>query len=239
VVILQVVAVGFVALLALFMFTGTGSGTLWAVGISGALHRATRTGLTDLLTMSPLKSPRWIIAVGILHRSPIFRTMFDPTQTITLNSIKPRFLIVSGVLVVLALLSEASRGVVGNGLIIFSALLALYIDHVQSCIVAVLVSLWITARVNNENDIRTFALFGFLTVQLGAYFTTALIVLWLFPQSGLSSGWGYGIPQIAALYLSREWVIALLWRAIPAYHPPEVPTDDRDTAPVARPGEPE
>ncbi|MEL6268258.1 MAG: hypothetical protein AAGK74_04280 [Chloroflexota bacterium] len=237
VVVLQVAAVGIIGLLALFMFTGTGSGALWAVGISSALHRAARTGMTDLLTVSAIESPRWIIAVGILHRSPIFRTMFDQTQSITLN-IKPRYWIAGVVLVLVGLVAEASRDMVGSGVIIFAALMALYIDQVQSCEVAVLLSLWITARVDNENDIRTFALFGFLTVQLTAYITTALIFLWLFPQIGLSSGWGYGLPQIAVLYLSREWVIALLWRAVPPYHLPQVHADDADPAPVARSGEP-
>lgn len=217
-------------------FSGTGPGMMWALAISGELARLRVSGMYDVIATAPAGpvNAMWATTLGVLYRSNSLERA-APSLDIPMRPA----LIIAGIVGVVMLFEEG-RMLVGPGLVVVCGIAALYLDHTHSCIVAVLATVAVNDHPLPDAQARTFALLAFITLQFTGYGLTLLVLLGLLPVVGIPAGWGFGLPQLAVFFLSREIIIGALWHYLTfrGLLSDETPPANQPDA-VARPPTPE
>ncbi len=189
--------------------TGTAPGVLWSTQIAAALARQRANCLQDLLAVTPDGGvvAMWALALGIVHNSGALQQLYD-REPIKLT---PRIVMWTIGILGTMLLFEQGRALLFPVFVSGAILGALYLDHLQSMIVAVMVGVATGMRATTDTNARVLALVDFLAAQLIVYGAAVFVIVVMFPALGLPRWWGYGLPQLVLFYLCREGVIAVLW----------------------------
>lgn len=198
-------------------FAGAIYGMGWAVGVSNVLGKERQRKSFDLLSLSP-SGPlgiSWALSLGYLYHHRTFRNIND-TFNLLLRLSAGTMLLVPVVLIV---------NWQGDGFNFFTFVLslaalwvALYLDHVQSLLLAPLVGIAVTLLTDNRLNAQLYAFAAYTGLQLMTYLVTLLvgfvIVPGLFAWFGLPDGFAVLllIPlRLGLFYAVREAQIALLW----------------------------
>ena len=190
------------------VFSGTTYGVVWAGRIAMLLATYREQGLSDLLALTPLTlgGVNWLLAISVLHRD---RAMLRIPALEAPISKSGQWVLLS--LAVILMLHEDSREIFAGAITILAIGLAVYIDFMQSCELALLVGIHSAQWARTTERAFLNATVGFLALQFSAY---VLIGLGVIVSIGIVQRpyWHFGgLPQLLIFYMGREPIIALLW----------------------------
>lgn len=205
------------------LFNGTVLGTHWAMTIGEAIAREYQGGRFELLTITPdgTLEISWLLAMGVLHRTNRLQQVFNFVRTLI-------GVLLFGMLFMLLMNSVSLIGMNESerfnqfsaihpaiiGIFVFSGL---FLDHIQSIVIAVLVGVWIPSYVQSPQLARNLAVGVYLTLQISFY--AAVVGFYVALQNGLpgivTSYWLAEFILVAATFamyvLLREGLIRVIW----------------------------
>lgn len=213
----------FVLLPALIFLSGV-YGLRWTMQIASAIAREHETGRFELVSLSPggaLGSSRAIMS-ACLHRNEsleqiqsagawVLRLAFAFTLMLSLTSLSDPILPNSS--------TEPNVNEIITIIYLVTMVAAIYIDHVQSIVVAQLVGMWLPTVVPRRLDASMGAFLIYLLLQISVYMLTALLAFSILP--GLLSALPSPVNtlllaflRLIAFFALRESLIQWLWKTV-------------------------
>lgn len=198
-------------------------GLRWAMQIAGAIAREHESGRFDLVALSPsgaFGSSRAIMSACLYRNESlaqiqsggawVLRLAFALTLMLSFTSLSEPILTVD---------YAPNVNEIVTLVYLASMVAAIYIDHVQSVVVAQLVGMWIPTLVRRRLDASMGALLIYLLLQVSTYVLTALISFGLLPMvlGALPMPINtilLALLRLAAFFAIREILIQVLWRAV-------------------------
>ncbi len=191
-------------------------GIALAPGISRTIIRVQEEGAYDLLCMTPGGAIHinWLIATGFIHHAAQRPSKIHGVGAwVKLIG----WLVLSGTLLWLTGLGQIPFLRVIYGVMIMVAVVAIfvYVNNVQSLLLAGLVGMLIPTYVQRSYDAHFWALTSIITIQIVTYTLTTIVLigfnLWLGRRPLLAIIASIAVLTLATLYVLREIVIAGLW----------------------------
>jgi hypothetical protein len=219
-----VVAIGllffwFIILFILPLFN-TLYGLFLALAVSSKIHSERERGTHDLLCILPTGAlgVLWVLAVSCYHR----RNLFNETQKMmrSLQLVILALLFSCSVIVGIMLLISLGRAEFGRVLAALVQLMALigavYIDYIQSIVLALVIGMLAATREGNKLDASLWAVGVFGMLQLASYVCAWFIFL---PIAGLRGEvWllniGVTLSGVGLFWGLREALLIGLWRLL-------------------------
>lgn len=200
---------------------GTIFGLVWTSSIATTIARLRRSGLYDLLSITPPGGlgVSWSISVACLHRDRAFRRTSAEIRGVTVLLIG--FVLISGVGLMLSPADYPLERSLAQLSAIIGLLVAAYLDFQQSIILALEAGIAGANLAEQQADVRIKSFGLFIGLQLLTYlaaFSVGFLVLpVIYAALGLTSvlaGLSLSLLRILLLYTIRNLIIALLWRQL-------------------------
>jgi hypothetical protein len=211
-------------LLPAIVFLSAVYGLRWAVQIASSIAHERESGMYDLLVITPagaLGIGRLVMS-ACLHRNEsleqteaagtwIMRGFFTVVVMLIAASLSPSIIppdaeLLGGVIVAVYLLTMG---------------LAMYIDHLQSMVLAVEIGILVPNYATRRIDASATAFILYLVIQVSTFMLTLLIgfaiaprILEIFQVSGVASAFALPIVRLGIFAGSREIIIRYLWRTL-------------------------
>jgi len=224
--------------LLVLLFNGSVLGALWTWRVSQALAHEIQSGRFDLMSISargPL-GVSWLICTGCLHRGGRLRQ--------TREFVRLASLIVFAALLFICLLLAFSllfnepitpqrsyqTQVLETAIPLAGIALALWLDHVQSIVIAALLGMVMPFRIRDTRlaHIWTLLIYGIIQLSVYVFMVVTILVLQILFERALSQPLvlraALVVSNILIFYMLREALIGLLWRMMLA-HFDAYPTD--------------
>ncbi len=211
-------------LLPAIVFLSAVYGLRWSVQIADSIAKERENGMYDLLVVSP---------PGILG---ISRTIMSAclNRNDSLEQIEAAGTwFMRGILTVILMLLAASvspsiipaGAQIAGGLIIAVYLatmgLAIYIEHLQSIVIAVEIGIWIPSYATRRLDASAAAFMAYLVIQVASFLLTLVVGFSIAPALLQALNTGSVLSAIALPFIrlvifvgSREFIIRKLWQAV-------------------------
>jgi hypothetical protein len=215
--------VGVALFLPVIAFAGLVYSLGWSVGISNLIAKERTQGTFDLLSLSPpgALGVSWAIAIGYLYHHRTFRNI---NMT---DNLYPRVLMAGFVIAGLGFIFDdiLRDPVPVAGLLLVAMIvtvaLALYADHVQSVVLALVIGMVSPGLAGNRLNAQLYAFTLFIAAQLATYlftFMVGFVILGDVLRALNIEGEGVKFAVLAVrlvLFVGiREVFIALLWRLV-------------------------
>ncbi|RMF82321.1 MAG: hypothetical protein D6737_02240 [Chloroflexi bacterium] len=206
-------------LIVMLIFSGTGYGLSWAIGISTAVTRQRERHTYDLLSVSPAGEFGivWAISAGRLYRSGSFNRLESYDR---LGQQSQWIYIVFIMAVVFNVISNGSEIFFALIIIVIGAA-ALYIDYIHSALVSILIGIVTPMHTDNTLTAQLYAAGAFVLLQVITYLMAVFVWTRLIPDltDFLHAPDGVRLTlqplvTFAVFYATREGMIMLLWRHI-------------------------
>ena len=211
-------------LLPAIVFLSAVYGLRWAVQIASSIANERESGMYDLLVISPpgMLGIGRIVMSACLHRNEsleqieafgtwVMRGFFTIVvmliaASLTPSIIPPNTAVFGGAIVVVYLLTMA---------------LAMYIDHLQSIVLATEIGILVPTFANRRLDASAAAFILYLVIQVVTFVLTLLIGFTIAPKvleilqiSDVGSAFTLPIVRLLVFAGSREIIIHYLWRVL-------------------------
>ena len=211
-------------LLPAIVFLSAVYGLRWAVQIANSIAHEREAGMYDLLVISPpgaLGIGRLVMS-ACMHRNEtleqteaagtwIMRGFFTVVLMLIAASISPSIIPPD---------AELSGGFI-VAVYLLTMGLAMYIDHLQSIVLAAEIGILVPSYATRRLDASAAAFILYLVVQVATFMLTLLLgftiapkVLEVFQVSGIVSAFALPVARLALFAGSREVVIRYLWRML-------------------------
>jgi len=196
----------------------------WTLKTSSAIAREREQNSYDLMALIPPGAfvAVWMIASASVHRGASFADLNTLVQLLV-----RLLLIVLGLALVIAIIIAASGRpeTFPPTLVTLTAgaalVAAIYLDFVQSAVIAGLVGMLTPTLTRNALDVRAWSFLGFLLLQVTAYLVMWVVGFLLVPAfyqmlnlTGFYAEFSLPILRVTVLYIVREGIIAGLWHAL-------------------------
>jgi len=200
-------------IVALVSFGHMAFGAVLAASGGAALAYEREQDTYDLLCVSPSGTMgiSWSLSAGRVHAS----TLFDITHfLIILLLLGIGTTAVVAVVLPFSLMQDNRANLALPLLGLFAAgfviVLGLYLDHVQSIVLATLCGMWAGTATTNRLNARLYAGAVFLLLKLSVYFVLLYLALNLLPGLFVLAFLGL-ILLVVLLYLLHEITVRMLW----------------------------
>lgn len=201
-----------------FVLTGSIYGLVWAFRSGQTIARLRRTGLYDLLCLTP-PGPlniNWAVCVSVLYKS-------IGTSPVDTSALWPARMFLILPLVVYQSIQQDVADRPWLLVLVMGVYLALfifwfYIEDVQSTILGGTLGLVIPVHTQDRFEVNVGTIVSYIGLQLLIYMLVILLYILLrrLFDTYILTGWltNLGLPALAllALYFIREGVLRLLWR---------------------------
>jgi hypothetical protein len=220
--------IGILFALPIIAFAAMIYGIGWSVGISNLIGKERAQGTFDLISLAP-SGPlgmSWAIATGYLYHHQTFRNIHKPSLLYW------RVFLVASVFAVVDLSTELTRAsldgriftapvVLFMGTRMVTLALALYIDHLQSTVLTLLVGMSVPLTTPSRMQAQLFAFAVYMGAQITSYLLMFVIGFSLVPSLFALLGIHGWLAELFVLALrllvlvgSREGFMLLLWNAL-------------------------
>jgi hypothetical protein len=210
----------------LMLFNGTVYSLVWAMQASGILAGNRQSEIYDMLCVIPQGALglHWSVCTACLHRQNRLEQIHGLVRSILL-------IFLGLVLVVTVFMLPNASGVSGRYavaqaqqgatslLVLATAVVLLYIDHIQSVVVASVLGMLMPTYTNRSADAQLMTAAFYLLIQVTTYVILGVVALNALPALFRDvQGWFAPIAQaiiiIAAFYSAREVAVRLLWHLL-------------------------
>lgn len=206
------------------IFNGTFLGLRWVTAISETLAQIYHDKRFDLLAMTPRGALgiSWLICTATIHRDDWLRVAYRVLRSVLLLVLVLLGLIASGIVLSAAsasshILRDNQLRILVDALGIAFVVLGLWIDHIQSIVIASLIGVLLPSYLPNSWQVRELARLVYLFLQLVTYaiiFGLYLLLEQLIRLT-ISTEMYRGVLHFACtvllFYLLREMIIYFLW----------------------------
>lgn len=213
------------AIILLLMAAGSNTlyGMTWAFRVSTAIAREHELETYDLLCLQPCGAlgTGWVLCVGNLYRSPLFRGLRLIMPMISI-SVTLALVIALTIPILLAISSSGETESIQLFVTLIYALsLAVaffYIDHVQSILLANLLGMIMPTYLPDRLYAGLWAVSGFLLLQLAVYLITLVASFLITPifqdVFTLHISLVLSILRLLIFYALREGLILVIWQML-------------------------
>ncbi|MGJ3240389.1 MAG: hypothetical protein ACFE0Q_16900 [Anaerolineae bacterium] len=224
-----VIGLGVAISLPVLMLIGNGTvlGLIWMLAISQAIATAQAKQQFDLMQLSPAGAlgVAWMLATGIVHRDGWHRQSYR----VVLRVLRAVLILLGIACVVMLMLiaSTPSAGLraeqarfIGDILQLCLLALALWLDHVQSILIALLLGILAPTFLKDALPRRTLLVLIFVVTQILTYLLVLVIyqlarvialsllgMLWFTPLLLMIIG-------VFSLFALRETIMSILWQVM-------------------------
>jgi hypothetical protein len=200
----------------------------WAAGVSSAIAKEQELETYDLLCLQPTGAfgVGWALCTGNLHRNSFFKALRFLMPVISISAIVS-LVIALGISLFLALSqpgfgqTETTQLLVTIIYAIVLAVAFLYIDYVQSAVMANLIGMITPTYVPNRLYARLWAVSGFLLLQMTVYLLTIIVGFIILPvlfttltPDNVHISILLSVIRLLWFYVLREITIFALWNLL-------------------------
>lgn len=232
-------AAGLLIPFGLLLFSGTVLGCIWITRISTTLTHTKISGAYDLLRLTPAGDfdSKWLLSTGIVHHRGWLNTVYRIVRglALTLGVLLSLVILMGALAYVSQIMNDGAQDTSYYWDALFTVLLplifvaALWLDHVQSIIVAVLMGILLPERITSTNFVRWLAPLVYLLVQVLTYIGVS-VGFWLM-SALLTHYLGVTVTRNGALALLtlfllfslRDALISVLWRLLERQYSHDAP----------------
>jgi|GEM_PF-7078260 len=213
--------------LMMILFNGTVLGTLWAVNVSDTIATAYQDNRFELLSLSSQGAygVLWLLCCGVVHRNNRLKTVYRIVRwvvslVLVLLGIAIAMMIFGAITAGSEQLQQQQLNVLRDVIQICLIVCVLWLDHIQSILVAVMVGLVLPAFIKDKTQLRGITPIIYLAIQVFSYL--AIFVMYAVIGIVLREVFGntfivslmIAFTTILSFYLIRESIIAGLWRVM-------------------------
>ena len=211
--------------LLLIVFNGTVLGTVLVTGIASTIASAQRDNRFELMSIS-LEGGlgvSWLLATGAIHRRNWHKTIYRLVKWVVmlilvLLGLAIFMLLIGTVTGESDMLRQQQANVLRDVINISLIVAVLWLDHIQSLVIALVLGIVIPTIIRTELQLRTIVTIIYLIIQFCTYL--AIFILYRLIDIILTGIWANSfittiaitILSILALYFMREAIISALWR---------------------------
>ncbi|MEL7433538.1 MAG: hypothetical protein AAFN11_06295 [Chloroflexota bacterium] len=221
----------------LLLFSGTVLGCIWITRISTSLAHTKISGKYDLLRLTPADDfdSNWLLSTGIVHHRGWLNTVYRIVRglALTLGVLLSLVIFMGALTYVSQIMSDGTQDTSYYWDAFFTVLLplifvtGLWLDHLQSILVALLIGMLLPERITSTNFVRWLAPLVYLLVQTLTYI--GLVVGFWLMSAILTNYLGTTVTRNGALALLtlfllfslRDALISILWRLLARCYPHE------------------
>ena len=213
--------------LLLIVFNGTLLGSVLVTGIASTIASAQKDNRFELMSIS-LEGGlglSWLLATGTIHRRNWHKTIYRLVKwvvmlVLVLLSLAILMLLIGTFTSESELLRQQQLNVLRDVINISLIVAVLWLDHIQSLVIALVLGMVLPTIIRAEIQLRTMATVIYLVIQLCTYL--AVFVLYRLIDIIFTGLWtnnfivsvAITIVSILAFYLMREAIISALWRVM-------------------------
>lgn len=217
-----IVAAPFVILPAM-IFMSAVYGLRWVVQIAGAIAREREVGMYDLLALTPLGAfgISWVITSAYLHRNESLEQIQSAGAWLMRGFFTTVLMLAAASLAITPVIPDDANPALGQFIIplyLVTFGLAVYLDHLQSVVLACIVGMLIPAYASRKMDAGLSAFGVYLLIQIATYALTLLLGFSLIPALFDILRWtGFGptfmlpVIRLVVFWGAREIIIRYLW----------------------------
>lgn len=217
-----IVAAPFVLLPAM-IFMSAVYGLRWVVQIAGAIAREREVGMYDLLALTPLGAfgIGWVITAAYLHRNESLEQIQSAGAWLMRGFFTLVLMLAAASLAITPVIPGDANPALGQFIIplyLVTFGLAVYLDHLQSVVLACIVGMLIPAYTSRRMDAGLSAFGIYLLIQIATYALTLLLGFSLIPALFDVIHWtGFGptfmlpLIRLVIFWGGREVIIRYLW----------------------------
>lgn len=213
--------------LLMILFNGTVLGIVWAIHISNTIATAFDDKRFDLLSLSSQGTygVLWLLCSGVVHRNNRLKIVYRIVKwvlivVLVLLGITTAMLIFGSVTASSEHLQEQQLRVLREVIQICLIVFALWLDHIQSILVAVMLGLLLPTFIKDKTQLQGITPIIYLMIQILTYL--AIFLMYTLSATVLTGGFGdtfivslmIVLLNLLSFYLIRESIIAGLWRVI-------------------------
>jgi len=211
--------------LLLIIFNGTVLGTVLVMGIASTIASARKDNRFELMSIS-LEGGlgvSWLLATGMIHRRNWHKTIYRllkwvVTLILILLGLAMFMLLIGTFASESELLRQQQANVLRDVINISLIVAVLWLDHIQSLVIALVLGIVIPTIIRTELQLRTMVTVIYLIIQFCTYL--AIFILYRLIDIIFTGIWansfmvsiGITVLSILAFYLMREAIISALWR---------------------------
>ncbi len=199
-------------------------GLRWTIKTGSAIAREREQNTYDLMALIPPGAlfTAWVLASASVHRGSSFTDL-----RMLVRLLVQLLLLVLGVALIIAIIiaSSGRPDTFPPTLITLMAgaalVAAIYLDFVQSAVIAGLIGMLAPTLTRNALDVRAWSFLGYLLLQITAYLAMWMVGFLLLPAlypllnlTGFYAALSLPILRVAVLYIVREAIITGLWRVL-------------------------
>jgi hypothetical protein len=210
----------------LMLFNGTVYSLIWAMQASGILAGNRQSETYDMLCVGPQGAlgVHWSVCTACLHRQNRLEQIHGLVRSILLVFLG--LVLVVTVFMLPHTSGETGRFAVAQAnqgatslVVLATAIVLLYIDHVQSVVLGSLLGMLIPTYSNRRADAQLMTAAVYLLIQVTTYVILGVLALNVLPALFRNvQGWiapvGQSLILIAAFYGVRELVIRVVWQML-------------------------
>jgi hypothetical protein len=211
----------------LLSFNGTFLGLHWVVAISETLAQEYHDKRFDLLALTPYGAlgVSWLIGTASIHRGDWLRLAYRILRRVliivlVLIGLASLLLIVSALSSNNIAMRDAQLRIFVDVLTITIWVLVLWLDHIQSIVIASLVGIVLPSYLSQLWSVRELARWVYLLLQMTVYliifafYSLLYLLITTTSDDFLFRGFILGMITLVTFYLLREVIIGGLWRFV-------------------------
>lgn len=211
----------------ILVFNGSFLGLKWVTSVSEILAKAYQDKRFDLLALTPRGAlgVSWLMCTATIHRHDWLRIAYRILRWVLLLVLVLLGVIVAGIILSAAstinpFLNDNQLRILIDAIGIAFVVLALWLDHIQSIVIASIMGILLPSYLPNSWQVRELARFLYILLQvmtylfmIGVYFLLEKLIMLVFATQ-IYSGVLHFAATVLLFYLLRELIINLLWRSL-------------------------